>query len=256
MTLSTRTTASAMAAVALALALSLTGCSNETDGAPTAAPRTSTSTSTTSAATTTTTMTTAVQQAGLRTDAPSPTITVNPVSGSRVDEVIEQTVSDADGFWAGSETRFFPPKGLQSLSAPDTSTTCRAKLHVIRACGYDIIWEAPEMSGLHDASGDLGVMVMFAHEVGHFVQNSQPVRPDDLSERGADCLAGVYAQSVANGSSKRFAGSRAEIESAAEAAFRFGETPDTPPTERAAYRVVALQAGLDHTAGYCLEQYK
>lgn len=234
---------------AISAALILTGCSTATTGEPASAPKTSTST----VSTTTTTTTVARQLPGLRTDAPAPTITITitPASDSAVDIVIEQAVSDASGYWSGAAIEFFPPEGLQPYpAAPASGDKCLVKLDVIRACGYEIVWEKPEIEGLYDVSGELGTMVMFAHEVGHFVQNAQPDRAANLSERGADCLAGVYAQSIIDDRSQRFTGSYTDITTAARFAFAYNDDPATVDD-----RLDALRKGIAHDADFCLSKY-
>jgi predicted metalloprotease len=104
------------------------------------------------------------------------------------------------------------------------------------------------MEQINTAGGALAVADVMAHEMGHQIQASLN---SPVSERGADCLAGVYFASIANGASPRFVGSVDDVRRAAEAAFAVGgEGPAIANS-----RVAALNTGLTGTADTCLAVY-
>ncbi|MFZ2237990.1 MAG: hypothetical protein WAV90_00445 [Gordonia amarae] len=246
---STRITASAkaLAAAALALALAVTGCSTSTNGTPTAAPPTS-SASSTSAATTTTT--TAAQAPGLRTDAIAPSVTFIETAPGAVNDLVQQALSDVIGYWQSSGMMFTAPSRLEALPGPIPNSTCMRNLDEARRCDEGIGWSVPAMTAVKDSSGDLGVLTIIAHEVGHEVQSDSYQRD---SERGADCLAGAYLRTVADGKSERFVGTRSDIESAAQTMFDAIKGSETAPTSE---RMSALRSGMDKgTASNCFIFY-
>lgn len=247
-----RARAEATVALALALAVTLTGCNSETGGTPAAAPPTSTtasSTTTTTSRSATTTTTPAAQAPGLRTDAIAPTVTIIETEPGAVNEVAKQALSDVIGYWQNSGLTFTPPQRLEAMDGPVDGSSCMSKLSVARRCDNGIGWETADLATIQSAAGDLGVLTILAHEVGHEVQSDNHQRD---SERGADCLAGVYLQTVANGSSKRFVGTRSDIESAASTTFDLFKGAETAPTSD---RMEALQAGLDSSASHCFIFY-
>ena len=192
----------------------------------------------------------AADDAGLRPDAPPPTVNVDVQASSPVNFIAEQVASDVEGFWfvTGLPGRYFPPTGYAALPAPIPSDVCLTNLRIARFCSGEVAWDVPEMEQINTAGGALAVANVMAHEMGHQIQASLN---SPVSERGADCLAGVYLASVANGASPRFMGSVDDVRRAAEAAFAVGGEG----AEVANSRVAALDAGLMGTADTCLAAY-
>jgi hypothetical protein len=192
----------------------------------------------------------AAEDAGLRPDAPPPTVNVNVQAFSPVNFIAEQVASDVEGFWSvtGLPGRYFPPTGYAALPAPIPSDVCLQNLRIARFCSGEVAWDVPEMEQINTAGGALAVADVMAHEMGHQIQASLN---SPVSERGADCLAGVYLASVASGASPRFMGSVEDVQRAAEAAFAVGgEGPEVANS-----RVAALNTGLMGTADNCLAVY-
>ena len=188
--------------------------------------------------------------AGLRPDAPPPTINVNVQAFSPVNFIAEQAASDVEGFWSvtGLPGEYLPPTGYAALPAPIPSDVCLTNLHIARFCSGEIAWDVPGMEQINTAGGALAVANVMAHEMGHQIQASLN---SPVSERGADCLAGVYLASVASGASSRFVGGIEDVRNSAVAAFATGRGGP----EVADSRMAAFNAGLMETVDACLATY-
>ena len=192
----------------------------------------------------------AADGAGLRSDSPPPTVSVNVQALSPVNFIAEQAASDVEDFWAftGLPGRYSPPMGYLALPAPIPDDVCLNQLQIARFCSSEIAWDVPEMEQINNAGGALAVADVLAHEMGHQIQTTL-VAP--ISERGADCLAGVYLASVVNGTSPRFMGNATDVRNAAASAFAIGGArPDVVDS-----RLAALDAGLVGTVDVCLAAY-
>lgn len=189
--------------------------------------------------------------AGLRPGAPPPAVNVNVQAFSPVNVIAAQSASDVEGFWSvtGLPGRYFPPTGYAALAAPVPSDVCLSNLHIARFCSGQVAWDVPDMEQINNAGGALAVANVMAHEMGHQIQITLNA---PLSERGADCLAGVYLDSVATGASPRFIGSIGDVQNSAVAAFALGRGgPDV-----ASSRLAAFNTGFSGTADTCLAQYR
>lgn len=226
----------------------LSGCSSVTSGVPVASP--------TDLATMTTAPTSTVSVAvepGYRPNAAGSSITVEERSVGPVNDVAALAISDAQAYWTLHDDHYLPRHVFIALPGPDPSNECLKKLDIARACTEGIAWETPEMQHVYDASGVLGVVTILAHEVGHHVELSRFPDESDLNENVADCMAGVYFQSVIEGTSPRFIGTRDEVDSAAQRAFEAIRGPGNRPTST---RMEVFHAGLDGgTSDTCISEY-
>ena len=187
---------------------------------------------------------------GLRPDSPPPTVNANVQALSPVNFIAEQAASDVEGFWAftGLPGRYVPPTGYVALPAPVPDDVCLKQLQIARFCSSQIAWDVPEMEQIDYAGGALAVADVLAHEMGHQIQTTMN---SPISERGADCLSGVYLGSVVNGTSPRFVGNTADVRNAAASAYAIGGAgPDVVDS-----RLAALDAGLGGTVDSCLAVY-
>jgi len=159
---------------------------------------------------------------GLRDDAEPPSRQVSNTDGGRVDELAGSAVSDIEEFWAAhyAETfdgRFTPVDELVSWDSTDYDDDvefCGDSVLGLVNAGYcldqnTIGWDRGELlPQLRDANGDMAVSMVLAHEYGHSVAHQAGLLTDQtptiVGEQQADCLAGVYMRSVAEGSSSRF----------------------------------------------------
>lgn len=158
---------------------------------------------------------------GLRDDAEAPSRDVENTDGGRIDELAGSAVSDIEEFWAEHYRETFhgdftPVKKLISWDANgdvDVEFCGDSALGLVNA-GYcvddnTIGWDRGELlPQLREADGDMAVTMVLAHEYGHSLQHQSGLvdreTPTIVGEQQADCLAGVYMRSVAEGSSPRF----------------------------------------------------
>jgi predicted metalloprotease len=177
---------------------------------------------------------------GLVPDAPPPTRTVQDGDGGEIDNLAALAVSDIEQFWTGAYTsplkgKFAPVNDLFSYdSRYKNGMFCAADTHGVPNAFYcpvkgtncpddrpsppgectssynTIGWDRgvllPEQ---RSSGGDMGVVVVLAHEYGHAVQRMAGLEIKDhdsqtVGEQQADCYAGVYMRWVADGKSKRF----------------------------------------------------
>ncbi|WIM86389.1 neutral zinc metallopeptidase [Candidatus Mycobacterium wuenschmannii] len=177
---------------------------------------------------------------GLRPDAPPPTRTVTDGDGGEIDNLAALAVSDVEQFWTGAyakplDGKFAPVNDLFSYdSRYKNGMFCASDTHGVPNAFYcpikgtncpddrpsppgectnsynTIGWDRgvllPEQ---RRTGGDMGVVVVLAHEYGHAVQRMAGLDIKDkasatVGEQQADCYAGVYMRWVADGKSKRF----------------------------------------------------
>jgi predicted metalloprotease len=177
---------------------------------------------------------------GLVPDAPPPTRTVQDGDGGEIDNLATLAVSDIEQFWTGAyaaplKGKFAPVNDLFSYdSRYKNGMFCAADTHGVPNAFYcpvkgtncpddrpsppgectnsynTIGWDRgvllPEQ---RSSGGDMGVVVVLAHEYGHAVQRMAGLEINDkasqtVGEQQADCYAGVYMRWVADGKSKRF----------------------------------------------------
>ncbi|MEU0496180.1 neutral zinc metallopeptidase [Mycobacterium sp. NPDC006124] len=158
---------------------------------------------------------------GLRDDAEPPSREVENTDGGRIDELAGSAVSDIEEFWtahygATFDGEFTPVDELVSWDSTsyDDVDFCGDSVVGLVNAGYcldqnTIGWDRGELlPQLRDANGDMAVTMVLAHEYGHSVAHQAGLLSDGtptiVGEQQADCLAGVYMRSVAEGSSTRF----------------------------------------------------
>lgn len=180
-------------------------------------------------------------------NAPGPAVSVDVQAASPVNFIAEQAATDVQEFWSQRiPAGFAPPKGYAALPAPVADDVCLSQLSIARFCSGAIAWDVPDLEQMDAAGGALAVAAIMAHEIGHQIQ---AYRNLPASELGADCLAGVYLTSVADGLSPRLTGTPAEIDAAVFSTFSTTRSDAIPG------RVAAFQAGRGGTADSCLATY-
>lgn len=164
-------------AAALASAAVLTGCStaHSTDARPaTAAAESSVST----------TLTTSMPTASPRVPVP-----VHPETMS-TEEVITQAVYEATGYWKARGVNISMPELRNGTSCTDGTASTVA---VSCGTGSVIVYNLPTIQKMRDEVGNLAVLELFAHEVGHGVANAVGRTDGDTAtwELRADCMSGA-----------------------------------------------------------------
>ena len=184
----------------------------------------------------------AAEATGLRPDAPGPAVNVDVVVASPVNFVAEQAATDVEEFWA-QRGGFTAPRGYAALPAAVPGDVCLSQLSIARFCSGEIAWDVPDLERMDADGGALAVATVIAHEIGHQIQASRAL---PASELGADCLAGVYLTSVADGQSSRLSGTPDEVDAAVLS------TMSTTLPEAVPARIGAFQAGRGGSADTCL----
>ncbi|HKP42265.1 neutral zinc metallopeptidase [Mycobacterium sp.] len=157
---------------------------------------------------------------GLRPDAHEPGRVIQGSDGGKIDDLAGNAVGDIEEYWGNAygdtfDGSFSPVEALISWDAngfdgqfcgDDTYGLVNAAF-----CFDDntIGWDRGElMPSLRKAFGDMGVVMVLAHEYGHAIQHQAGLNkkstPTLVSEQQADCFAGSYMRWVAEGNSPRF----------------------------------------------------
>lgn len=163
---------------------------------------------------------------GLRPDAEKPSRTVTNTDGGKIDNLAASAVSDLEEFWSGAYSEAFdgefqPVRALISWDAESfDGGFCGMETYGLvnaafckpdRTIGWD---RGVLMPGLRRQNGDMGAVMVLAHEYGHAIQQQAGLinrqTPTLVAEQQADCLAGTYMRWVAQGDSQRFALSTAD----------------------------------------------
>lgn len=163
---------------------------------------------------------------GLRPDAEKPSRKVNNTDGGKADNLAASAVSDLEEFWSNAYSEVFdgefqPVRALISWDAEsfdgkfcgmDTYGLVNAAFcKPDRTIGWD---RGVLMPGLRKQNGDMGAVMVLAHEYGHAIQQQAGLinrkTPTLVAEQQADCLAGTYMRWVAQGDSPRFTLSTAD----------------------------------------------
>lgn len=163
---------------------------------------------------------------GLRPDAEKPSREVTDTDGGKADNLAASAVSDLEEFWADNyaevfEGEFRPVRALISWDAESfDGQFCGMETYGLvnaafckpdRTIGWD---RGVLIPGLRQNNGDMGAVMVLAHEYGHAIQQQAGLvdrkTPTLVAEQQADCLAGSYMRWVAQGDSPRFTLSTAD----------------------------------------------
>lgn len=163
---------------------------------------------------------------GLRPNAEGPSREVEGTDDGDIDVLAASAISDIEEFWetAYPETfgnGFTPAKALISWDANGfDGEFCGMDTYGLVNAGFcysdrTIGWDRGELlPGLQRAHGDMGVVMVLAHEYGHAIARQSDLSDDDtptlVSEQQADCFSGVYMRWVAEDNSPRFSLSTGE----------------------------------------------
>lgn len=183
---------------------------------------------------------------GLIAGGPGPTVRVDVQVPSPVNFIAEQAASDVEAFWLQRLPGFVAPTLYAALPAALPGHVCLSQLSIARFCSGEIAWDVPDLERIDADGGALAVATVIAHEMGHQIQ---AFRGAAASELGADCMAGAYLTSIADGQSPRFTGTPEEVDAAVFSTF------STTPADTVPARVAAFAAGRGGTADGCLAAY-
>ncbi|WNG86117.1 peptidase [Mycobacterium sp. ITM-2016-00317] len=157
---------------------------------------------------------------GLRPGAEGPARDPEGTDGGSIDELAASAVTDIEDYWATAyeetfDERFRPVAELISWDANEfDGTFCGTETFGLINAGYcyperTLGWDRGELlPGLQSAYGDIGVVMVLAHEYGHAISRLAGLARNDtptlVAEQQADCFAGAYMRWVAEDSSPRF----------------------------------------------------
>ena len=157
---------------------------------------------------------------GMRPNAEGPDRDVEGTDGGEIDVLAASAISDIEDYWATAYEDAFdePFKPVAELISWDANgfdgEFCGEDTYGLVNAGYcygdrTIGWDRGELlPGLLRAHGDIGVVMVLAHEYGHAVARlsglSSKKTPTLVAEQQADCFSGAYMRWVAEDSSPRF----------------------------------------------------
>ncbi|MCO8275524.1 neutral zinc metallopeptidase [Actinoplanes sp. TRM 88003] len=200
---------------------------------------------------------------GLREDAPAPQAEVTGAGNGRIDRLAIAAVEDVQQFWL-TEFRslgrgeYRPVANLLSYdSAVGAGQACGAEtrglVNAFHCPSEDLVaWDRGALlPDLAERFGDMAVVTVMAHEIGHAVQSRLGVSGRTiLLEQQADCYTGAYFRLVAAGESPRFTLSTGPgLNQVLTTMFFIRDSPgsavDAPDAHGNAFdRVSAFQAGF------------
>jgi predicted metalloprotease len=157
---------------------------------------------------------------GLRPHAEEPARDVEGTDGGEIDHLAASAISDIEDYWAVAYQETFDEKfkPVAELISWDSNgfdgEFCGDDTYGLVNAGYcypdrTIGWDRGELlPGLQRAHGDIGVLMVLAHEYGHAVSRLSGLAGKDtptlVAEQQADCFSGAYMRWVAEDSSPRF----------------------------------------------------
>ena len=190
---------------AVTAAVILVGCAHTVSGTPT----------------TSRDVTMVASSSGLRDSAPDPSLHIEGTDNGRIDTLAATSLEDINEFWAvtnlprGGGYATTPSRyvSYDSRSRSDATLLCGQLTYGMVNAGYCassdlMMWDRGTLlPSLRRVGGDMGVVFVLAHEMGHHVQNEigdSRSLPSLVAENQADCYAGAYLGWVAEGNSDRF----------------------------------------------------
>ena len=254
--------------LALSVAL-LTGCTSASKTTSTSRPQTTTTRSLSTVVTTEQT-TAAEHKAGIGVKATS-TEAFTPVTPA--DDVIARALDDLNDYWSVVFPKVYgePWKPISGGYHPYTSTSELPPCPGVRdygdvaqnafyCPGADLVaWDAENLIPQMDQSfGDFSLGIVMAHEMGHAVQFRFGFRAsyNVTKEQQADCFAGAWAASVANGHSTRFTVGLNDLDAAVAGFLQLRDSPGSSGFKSGAHgsafdRIGSFQDGFEKGAFGC-----
>ncbi|MEU0872376.1 metallopeptidase [Nocardia brasiliensis] len=205
---------------------------------------------------------------GPRAGVPDSTLTATNGDGSAEDKLALNAVEDIQTYWRtefGNEFEgndFKPVDKLISWSAKaprgDSLEFCKETTYRLVNAAYcrldnSIGWDRSVLlPAMEETFGKMAVVMVLAHEYGHAVQTMAKLvgakDPVIVKEQQADCFAGAFMRSVAEGKSKHFTINTSDgLNSvlAATVAIRDSDPDDPESVHGSAFeRVTAVQVGF------------
>ncbi len=210
---------------------------------------------------------------------PDADLSVENGDGGEMDRLAINTLADVQEFWKAEIPRSFPGKSfdqVKRLISYDSNgkgvEVCRLNTTGVANAFYcslddSITWDRGELLPmLKDAFGQIAVVTVLAHEMGHAVQyklgaasNIGPNTPSIVKEQQADCYTGVFMRWIAENKSKHFELSTGEgLNQVLQTMFFIRDSAGTSFEKQGAHgsafdRVSAFQFGFTRGAARCAE---
>lgn len=203
---------------------------------------------------------------GPRPGVPNATLPVRGYAGTDTDKLAVNAVADISAFWtqampADFGKRFTPIGKLTSFDANGVNVqVCHQNSHGVENAFYcpaddSVSWDRGTLLPvLNKMFGPMAVVTVFAHEMGHAVQQRlgdvNQATPTIVKEQQADCYAGTFIRWVADGKAKHFQISTGDGLNQVLATMMFirdqvGTTAVDPQAHGSAFdRVTAFQFGF------------
>lgn len=210
---------------------------------------------------------------GTRPGVPDARLPVRNITSSSVDKLSVDTLADLSDFWAQElprdfGKRFTPVRTLIAVDSADANIKiCGQDSHGLTNALYcpaedSIVWDHGTMlPALNRTLGPMGVVTVFAHEMGHVVQFRlgavNQATETIVKEQQADCYTGAFIRWVAQDKAKHLRISTGDGLNEALAALMFVRDPiGTNAPDDASYgssfdRITAFQLGFTAGAPRC-----
>jgi hypothetical protein len=195
-------------------------------------------------------------------DAASDQITIRGTEHP-VNALVVKALNDIIGFWKDDkplDPAFTSPHMFVSVNSPNQrSRGCHSDVVFVNYCEDGIVWNAENVSKIHDLAGEFSVTFMVADAIGMYTQRQQGL-PTSY-ESAADCLSGVYFHYVDNGYSNTYPEASSKDTAVGVGAglvaltgVRTAENEDITDSVLET-RTDAVVYGLSGTSQACLERY-
>ncbi|HWE89622.1 MAG TPA: neutral zinc metallopeptidase [Pseudonocardiaceae bacterium] len=157
---------------------------------------------------------------GLKPGAPAAKLTVQGTDHGQIDQLAEDALSDIFDYWSQAMPQNFgtaftkPSKLISYDSTKDSFTDCGQNINAVENAFYcagqnSVSWDRGALlPQLVQQFGPMAVVLVFAHEMGHFVQfhiGAVTQSTDTIiKEQQADCYAGAFMRWTAEGNAPHF----------------------------------------------------
>jgi len=178
-------------------------------------------------------------------------------------DLMALVAQDLDAFWGQAIPDYASPRAVTGYRQRMRTACGRAMLNNAFYCGRDasIYYDARFLERLL-RGGDFAPVAVLAHEWGHFVQHQLGLRSaySLQVELQADCLAGAYAQHLAQGQSQLLRLEAGDLEEGASLIYKLGDPKGTPWNDAEAHgtpaqRYAAFMEGEQSGVSYCVKNF-
>jgi hypothetical protein len=205
----------------------------------------------------------------LRYDAcPTEAETVNNVFDSdgcpdSLQDLMDLVTQDLDAFWGQTIQNYASPRAVTGYRQRVRTACGRAPLNNAFYCAGDasIYYDARFLERLL-RGGDFGPVAVLAHEWGHLAQDQLGLQSaySIQVELQADCLAGAYAQHLAQGQSQLLRLEAGDLEEGASLIYKLGDPQGTPWNDSEAHgtsaqRYAAFMEGEQSGVTDCVKNF-